>query len=372
MVLMESCGMRYSRRGIDAPESSALCRNGAAIVDSTSVPWGIVWGMEHIVRDAVVVVATFRRPDHVRTCLQHLAAQTTPPARIVVVDASPDTDTATVVEEFPGVDYRRNDLGVGTLAASRAIGSVDAGEDVVAFIDDDAYAEPQWLERLLAAYEPDDVGAVGGRARNGRDGEETEGLDRIGRFLPDGRLTGNFAADPARTVQVDHMLGANMSVRSTVLREIGGIHDYYPGTCLREDSDLSLRVRKAGYRIVYAPDAVVLHVAGDYAKGRRFDLRYRFYGARNHVVLLRTTLGWTDPHLARYLLSTGGRILAESVSGITGWRAKTGATARLRALAGGVTRAAADLAGTLAGLCAGVRPHDRAHEINRSLRAAAP
>ncbi|WP_309127663.1 glycosyltransferase family 2 protein [Microbacterium sp.] len=314
-------------------------------------------------RDAVVVVATFRRPEHVRACLQHLAAQTVPAKRIVVVDASPDTLTADVVADFPGVEYRRNDLGAGTLAASRAIGAVDATEEVVAFIDDDAYAEPQWLERLLAAYEPSDVGAVGGRARNGREGEEHDGVDRIGRFLPDGRLTGNFAADPGRTVDVDHMLGANMSVRTRALHEIGGIHDYYPGTCLREDSDLALRVRRAGYRIVYAPDAVVLHVAGDYAKGRRFDLRYRFYGARNHVMLLRTTLGWTDPHLSRYLLSNGARIAAEAVSGVTGWRSKQGVRARLRGVAGGLTRAATDLVGTASGLLAALRPNDRARAV---------
>lgn len=328
-------------------------------------------------RRAVVVVATYRRPEYVRTCLQHLGRQTTAPRRIVVVDASPDDSTRAVVEEFvgapgfPDVEYRRNDLGAGTLAASRAIGSHDATEDVVAFIDDDAYAEPQWLAEMLAAYEPDDVGAVGGRASNGRPGEELEGHDRIGRFLPNGRLTGNFGADPGRIVDADHMLGANMSVRTRVLAEIGGIHDYYPGTCLREDSDLALRVRKAGYRIVFAPDAAVLHVAGDYAKGRRFDRRYRFYGARNHVLLLRTILGWSDPHMPRYLGSVIAGVGREATTGLREWRTKDSVGARVRGLGGGVVRAAVDAAGTAAGLWAAVRPVDRAEAINAPLRASA-
>ncbi len=134
---------------------------------------------------AVVVVAPYPRPVHGRTCREHLQQQTVAPSRIVVVDASPDTLTADVLADFPDVEYRRNDLGVGTLAASRAIGSHDATEDVVAFIDDDAYAEPEWLERILAAYDAPDVGAVGGRARMNMPGEEAEGLDRIGRFLRD-------------------------------------------------------------------------------------------------------------------------------------------------------------------------------------------
>lgn len=318
-------------------------------------------------QDAVVVVATYRRPEHVRTCLEHLQAQTVLPRRIVVVDASPDDLTAAVVADFDGVEYRRNDLGVGTLAASRAIGSHDATEDVVAFIDDDAYAEPDWLARILDAYDLPDVGAVGGRARMNREGEEDEGVELIGRFLPNGRLTGNFAADPGRIVDADHMLGANMTVRTDVLRSFGGIHDYYPGTCLREDSDLSLRVRTAGYRIRYAPDAVVLHVAGEYARGRRFDLRYRYYGARNHVVLLRTTLGWRDPHLTRYLASTIpalGRTVAE---GLQGTSMRRGLMARLRGAAGGLVRAATDAAGTVVGIF--VVPVDRARGVN-AFRAA--
>lgn len=299
-------------------------------------------------------------------CLEHLQRQTLAPQRIVVVDASPDDLTQRVVDDFPGVEYRRNDLGLGTLAASRAIGVNGATESVIAFIDDDAYAEPEWLERLLAAYDMPDIGAVGGRARNGRVGEEQEGHDRIGRFLPNGRLTGNFAADPGRTIDADHMLGANMSVRTDVLRSIGGIHDYYPGTCLREDSDLALRVRRAGYRIRFAPDAIVLHVAGAYPRGARFDLRYRFYGARNHILLLTTVLGWSDSHLTRYLGSVIAATTRELISGVRTWPRKQSLRAKLRGLAGGLMRAGVDAVGTIVGLAAAISPNDRARVVNEA------
>jgi GT2 family glycosyltransferase len=312
-----------------------------------------------------VIVATYRRPDFVRECLDHLGLQTVAPDRIIVVDASPDEHTRAVVAEYPDVEYRRNDMGAGTLASSRAIGVQGVTDDVIAFIDDDAYAEPRWLEELLAAYDLADVGAVGGRARNGQPGEEAEGIDRIGRFLRNGRLTGNFAADPGRIVPADHMLGANMSVRTDVLHSFGGIHDYYPGTCLREDADLALRVRLAGHRIVYAPAAVVRHVAGDYASGRRFDLRYRYYGARNHIMLLVTTIGWRDPRFVRYLGSVAAGIPREAVSGLSaiGDPSRPGPTAKLRGIGGGFVRAAVDLAGTFAGLARAVHPVDRARSV---------
>lgn len=321
-------------------------------------------------RTALVVIATYRRPEHVRTCLEHLRAQTASPGRIVVVDASPDTLTRDVVADFEEAEYRRNDLGAGTLAASRAIGVQDAVEDVVAFIDDDAYAEPQWLSELLRPYDDPEVGAVGGRASNGRPGEESVGIDRIGRFLRDGSLTGNFGADPGRVIEADHMLGANMSVRTDALRVIGGIHDYYPGTCLREDADLSLRVRKAGYRVMFAPRAAVLHVAGEYAKGKRFDLRYRFYGGRNHVLLLTTVLGWSDSHVARHLARVVRRALSEAGSGFRGWRRRAGVADSLRGVAGGITRGAVDLWGTAVGLASAIRPVDRAAAVSAQWRRA--
>lgn len=316
-------------------------------------------------RSAAVIVATYRRPDFVRECLAHLERQTVAPERIIVVDASPDARTREVVREYPDVEYRRNDMGAGTLASSRAIGVQGVTQDVIAFIDDDAYAEPEWLAELLAAYDIPGVGAVGGRARNGQPGEESEGLQRIGRFLRNGRLTGNFAADPGRTVLADHMLGANMSVRSDVLRSFGGIHDYYPGTCLREDADIALRARLTGHLVVYAPAAVVRHVAGDYAQGRRFDLRYRFYGARNHILLLATTIGCRDRRFAAYLGSAAIGIPREAVSGLAALTdaARPSLAAKVRGIGGGLLRAGADLVGTVAGLAAAVRPIDRARSI---------
>ena len=306
---------------------------------------------------ASVVIATYRRPDHVRECLEHLARQTVPPVRTIVVDASPDWRTREVVAGFPGVEYRRNERGIGSTATSRAIGIADVAEDVVAFVDDDAYAEPDWLEKLLFPYEDEWVAAVGGRARNGQPGEEHEGLGRIGLLLPDGRLTGFFAADPGKPVEVDHLLGANMSVRMSAVRELGGIRDFYPGTCLREETDIALRMRRAGMTIVYAPDAVVRHVAGSYAKGRRFDVRYRYYGARNHVVLLATTLGYRDVHLRRYLrgvLTGAGRDLALGFRAI-GDPKRHGMRSKVRGVMGGVRRASIDLIGTCAGVLASLR-----------------
>ncbi len=324
-------------------------RTNARVLPARDIPASPqLWDVANA--QVAVVIATYNRPDHVRECLEHLARQTVQPAHVVVVDASPDDRTRHVVADYSWVEYRRNDLGRGHTASSRAIGIRDLDADVVAFLDDDAYAEPTWLAEILAPYRDLDVAAVGGRALNGQPDEADIGLGEIGLLLPDGTLTGWFAADPDHEVAVDHMLGANMSVRLDVVRALGGIRDFYPGTCLREETDIALRMRRAGFSIVYTPRAVVRHVAGTYAKGRRFDSRYRYFGARNHVVLLATTLGWGDPHVRRYVRTAAAGWVHEVRAGLVAARDRDGVTERARGLAGGLRRATIDALGTVAGV----------------------
>lgn len=302
---------------------------------------------------AAVLIATYNRPDHLQTCLDHLDRQTVAPAAIVVVDSSPDDRSERVVRRHGGITYLRNPLGRGHTATSRRLGLDAAGDvDVIAFIDDDAYARPDWLEQLLRRYDDPGVAGVGGRADNGQPGEEAVGLDEIGQFRADGTLTGNFAADPGADVDVDHLLGANMSLRVAAVREVGGIEDYYPGTCLREESEIALRLRLAGYRMVYAPDAFVRHVGGTYAKGRRFDARYTYYGQRNHIVLLARVLGPRDPRFRRYL-----RVALRKIGGDVGYAARAARRGRLtgdESVVSGVGRGLLNAASTTGGLASGL------------------
>jgi GT2 family glycosyltransferase len=174
---------------------------------------------------------------------------------------------------------------------------------VVAFLDDDAFADPMWLDELSSAYGIG-IGGVGGQARNGQPGEESEGADRIGRLFPDGSMTGFFAADPGETVEVDHLIGCNMSFRRTALERSGGIPVWIGGTsAFREDLFISLRVRGAGWRLLYNPRAGVRHIGAPQPRGRRFDLQYEFTAARNHVFVLVAHFGLRSPIVLRSILS---------------------------------------------------------------------
>ena len=286
-----------------------------------------------------VVIATYCRPDVLRRCLEHLLAQTASPFEIVVVDASPDDVSRDVVASFPTIRYLRNDEGMGTLPRSRQIGLAETGGEVIAFLDDDAFADPRWLVELASTY-ADGVGGVGGQARNGVDGEEQEGCDQVGRLYADGTLTGFFAADTGSAIDVDHLIGCNMSFRREALVESGGVPAWPAGvSALREDLFLSLRVRDTGWRLRYNPRAGVLHIGAPQAHGRRFDLRYVFNGSRNHYFVLVAHYGLLAPIVWRSI-----------------WTTQRGqAVSTIRVVGKAVAQAALVPAGTLVGIWRGVQ-----------------
>jgi GT2 family glycosyltransferase len=239
-----------------------------------------------------VVIVSWRRPDYVRSCLEHLALLNSGVDEVFVIDASDDAQTRVVVAAFPWAQHVRFLRGAGHMTTSRNVGLLQATGDIVAFIDDDANVRTGWLRGLLDAFSDPVVGAVSGRTCNGLPGEESEGVEAIGQVLPNGELTGNFAADPGSLIEVSHGIGANMSFRREVLARLGGFRDDFRGTGgVREDTDIFLRVRALGYRVVFSPNAVVDHVAAAHVKGRRFDFRYMFWARHNHALLLARNFG---------------------------------------------------------------------------------
>jgi GT2 family glycosyltransferase len=289
---------------------------------------------------STVIVVTLNRPDCVRRCLDCLDAQEPAPDQVIVVDASADDLTRDVMADYPAAIYLRNENGFGRMTASRNIGLKRAIGDIIAFVDDDAFARPGWLRNLLATYEQIDVGAVGGRACNGVRGEESMGVDEIGQLKPNGTLTGNFAADCEKIIEVDHVMGCNMSYRRQTIANLGGFREDYPGISgVREDSDMCVRVRQLGQRVLFNPAAVVDHIGAPQAVGRRFDARYEFYIQRNHLTMLVRNFGPFSARLWHYLAYNIVNSVFEFV----------------RRCGGAMLRLAAIVAGTIVGIAAGVR-----------------
>lgn len=270
-----------------------------------------------------VCVVTFERPEFLRRCLRALAERLSEHAEIVVVDASVNDQRDIAQEVRRPVVYVHAPHLAGWMTRSRNEALRHVQGELVSFLDDDVVIRPGWERGIRNAFEDPTVVAVSGRTCNGAPGEERYEKP-IGRLLADGTLTEGFASVPAGTVDVDHGIGANMSFRRSVLAELGGFRDDYPGTALREDTDVFLRVRALGGRAVFAPDAVVDHLPAPHVRGARFDTRYKLYGRRNHMVLLARDGGIRSPILRRWALLQMKQVLR--VSGMSAKVRRLGVT----------------------------------------------
>ena len=244
--------------------------------------------------DAVtVVVVTHDSADHVGRCLACLAAQTRPPERIFVLDNGSRDGSAAAAEAAIAADerlrsratVRRLDANVG-FAAANNLGIAAATTPLVALLNPDAFPEPAWLERLLAAAAAHpEAAAFGSRQMAaGRPGI-VDGLgDRchVGGLVWRGGHGRRLAAADLCDEEIFSPCAAAALYRTVAIREVGGFDETF--FCYVEDVDLGFRLRLAGHTARRVADAVVHHVGGASAGHG---------GGRNAVRLGHRNLVWS-------------------------------------------------------------------------------
>ncbi len=224
-----------------------------------------------------VVIVNFNGGDHLPRCLESLAGQTLPPARIMVIDnASTDGSLAAAQETITRdsrlrprtvIDPPHENIGFAA-ACNRGIEAAET--EWIALLNPDAFPEPGWLAALMAAAAAHpECAAFGSRQMlAGHEGI----LDGIGdRWHFSGLAWREGHGRPLRPADLEPRdifspcAAAALYRRGAVLEAGGFDEDYF---CFGEDVDLGYRLRLAGYRARYVPDAVVAHVGGACSEGR--------------------------------------------------------------------------------------------------------
>ena len=252
-------------------------------------------------RVAVVIVNT-NEGRFLERSLAALSSQTLQPTRTIVVDNGSTEDRpegvgqgARVVEVIP--------LGVNRgFAAANNIGVRAAtGCEWVALLNPDAFPEPGWLEALMAATTTD-PGCATFASLMLRD-DDPAILDGTGDVYHasgvawrrgQGRLASESAAARTAGEVFSACAGAALYARTAFLEAGGFDEDYF---CGYEDVDLGFRLRLAGHRCRYVPEAVVRHV-GSPTVGLDSDFSI-YHAHRNLVWTYAKGMPW--PLVLRYL-----------------------------------------------------------------------
>ncbi|MGJ0523815.1 glycosyltransferase [Burkholderia gladioli] len=202
----------------------------------------------------------------------------------VIVVNGPSTDASADVIASWAPFVRAGTCPVANLSVSRNIGICMAEGDVVAFIDDDAIPEPEWLTQLAAAYDSPEIGGAGGLVfdQTGYTYQyEYSTANRLGNSNWAAKQSAEHLCFPA-SYEFPYLQGTNASFRRSALMEVGGFDEeieYY-----LDETELCCRLVDAGYVIRQLPNAYVHHkFAPSHVRDDHKITRYRYPVIKNKI-----------------------------------------------------------------------------------------
>jgi len=260
--------------------------------------YGTVHGPDFSRLTSIVVISAERGAD-TRRCVGSILAGTPEPFEIILSDVGSGPETRAIITALE--DAHRNIRVVYNRESTGTTGQrnqgiwFSRGEQIV-LMDNDVLVQPGWLGHLLkrAAGDPG-IGLVGAKLLKAEMekvyycGAHTIALEKAGRvygigLVKEGPLADLGRSDPLALSEgeVPWYTTTALLAKRHVLFEAGGFDDAHEGRGIfiaNEDKDLSLSVRKAGYRIHYCPAAEAVH-NHDYAKVDRKDAYHSRYRLR--------------------------------------------------------------------------------------------
>jgi glycosyltransferase involved in cell wall biosynthesis len=236
-----------------------------------------------------VVVCTFskERATQVMDCLASVKRQMLKPYEIILV-LDPDLDLGSYSSRVPsGVSIiKAKSRG---LSNARNAGVEAVKGDIIAFIDDDATADGNWLSNLAKNFHDGMVAGAGGYVKavweNGRPAWFPEELDWV--------VGCSHRGGPSERRYVRNPVGCNMAFRKQVFRKIGlfrsGIGRIGNALIGSEEAEFSIRLSNAmpSARIVFDPSAVVYHRVAKIRRSFTYLLRRSYYEGVSKALIER-------------------------------------------------------------------------------------
>jgi GT2 family glycosyltransferase len=194
-----------------------------------------------------VVVCAYNAESTMRECLESLTKLSYPSYEAVIVDDGSKDHTGAIADEYPQFKIiHQPNCG---LSAARNVGMAAATGDIIAYLDSDAVADPDWLTYLAWKFKSTDHVGVGGPN------------------LPppeEGWLANCVASAPGSPTHIllddeiaEHIPGCNMAFRKEALAAIEGFDTSY--TAAGDDVDICWRLQERGHTIGFSPAAIVWH-----------------------------------------------------------------------------------------------------------------
>jgi len=263
-----------------------------------------------------IIIPTYNRGKLLCNTLTNLIGQLPTDGEIVVVDQSDEVYSELMeIAKNHSTQIHYYKIFVKGLPHARNYGLKRAIGETIIFCDDDIIPSQNFIKNHLQNYKEKEVGGVGGRIiLNGNQSHDNPNLNKvIGKVRWwDAYLIDNF--DATEMAYIDHVQGCNMSFRKEALIKAGGFDERFGGSAHLEETDLCMRIRKAGYKLVFDPKAELVHLkdAKGGCRAENYKQWFYWYGHNNMLFFLKNFNQYLFPifitsSFIRLLLSAGKR-----------------------------------------------------------------
>ena len=194
---------------------------------------------------------------------------------------------------------------------AKNIGLRKAKGQFIIFLDDDVICPPELIEAHVKNYADKEIAGVAGRVLEENMPKGKGPVGKISRY--DLSMTHNF--NSTTRCFVDHAVGCNWSARKKVLEESHGFDEnLYPGrgTAFFEETELCFRLKKAGHRLVFDPEATVEHLRAKQGGARvKSDAEFSYWLYRNKTYFFLKDLKkvFLPFYLARQFASIAKKVI---------------------------------------------------------------
>ena len=257
----------------------------------------------------VIPAYSMDRWDSLRHAVASVRAQTVQVLEtVVVIDHHPEL-MAKAASELPGVTVIAN-AGIRGASGARNTGAAASRGKMLAFLDDDAIASPNWLESLLQHFQDPTVVGAGGRL-------EPLWQTRRPQWFPqefDWAVGCSYRGMPESATIVRNVWSNTMAIRRQAFDAVGGFRDDFGkiGAWSRpEDTDLCLRTAECygGGTWIYEPNAIAAHQVPAERTALSYFLRRCYYEGQGKAALaslngINQSIS-TERQYARYVLPRG-------------------------------------------------------------------
>lgn len=222
-----------------------------------------------------IVTPTFHRRVSLLRLLESLASKTDRTAEIIIVEQ--EDNNGTEIKNYAkrqGLELHYYILKERSTSHAMNVGVEKANGEYILFLDDDVTVHKDLVKAHLADFKDARVAATVGRLLT--DGQEVEPLRTdTGRIDWLGNFSDGFSSNIRQ--EVDTVIGANTCWRKDVYEKLGGMDEQFTGNALRLESDLSLRAKEAGYKIIFEQNAIVDHHREPTGGARKTEGRLQWY-----------------------------------------------------------------------------------------------